>query len=97
MVEHATENRSVGGSIPPLGTIQLSAAVRAIRTKTRPGVARRAKPDGSIPLLGTVRPPRKTNTLSQAAMAAPVAIAMTPGRSFGWTGLNSFSPAGGRT
>jgi hypothetical protein len=23
LVEHATENRSVGGSIPPLGTIQL--------------------------------------------------------------------------
>jgi hypothetical protein len=24
LVEHATENRSVGGSIPPLGTIQSS-------------------------------------------------------------------------
>jgi hypothetical protein len=24
LVEHATENRSVGGSIPPLGTISLS-------------------------------------------------------------------------
>lgn len=23
LVEHATENRSVGGSIPPLGTMQL--------------------------------------------------------------------------
>ena len=28
LVEHATENRSVGGSIPPLGTIILSADVR---------------------------------------------------------------------
>jgi hypothetical protein len=26
LVEHATENRSVGGSIPPLGTIQNSSA-----------------------------------------------------------------------
>jgi hypothetical protein len=26
LVEHATENRSVGGSIPPLGTIAVSAA-----------------------------------------------------------------------
>jgi hypothetical protein len=24
LVEHATENRSVGGSIPPLGTIQMA-------------------------------------------------------------------------
>ena len=29
MVEHATENRSVGGSIPPLGTIQNLAANRS--------------------------------------------------------------------
>jgi hypothetical protein len=27
LVEHATENRSVGGSIPPLGTIGLSGPV----------------------------------------------------------------------
>ena len=27
LVEHATENRSVGGSIPPLGTISLSQSV----------------------------------------------------------------------
>ena len=31
LVEHATENRSVGGSIPPLGTISLSGLVRAPR------------------------------------------------------------------
>ena len=29
LVEHATENRSVGGSIPPLGTIQNLAANRS--------------------------------------------------------------------
>ncbi len=28
LVEHATENRSVGGSIPPLGTIRASALIR---------------------------------------------------------------------
>ena len=28
LVEHATENRSVGGSIPPLGTISPSIVVR---------------------------------------------------------------------
>jgi hypothetical protein len=28
LVEHATENRSVGGSIPPLGTMTSSAAFR---------------------------------------------------------------------
>jgi hypothetical protein len=30
LVEHATENRSVGGSIPPLGTIPPNIAVSAI-------------------------------------------------------------------
>jgi hypothetical protein len=29
LVEHATENRSVGGSIPPLGTMTPSAVFRA--------------------------------------------------------------------
>jgi hypothetical protein len=28
LVEHATENRSVGGSIPPLGTIQFFTPLR---------------------------------------------------------------------
>ncbi len=28
LVEHATENRSVGGSIPPLGTISLLQTIR---------------------------------------------------------------------
>jgi hypothetical protein len=28
LVEHATENRSVGGSIPPLGTIRRFSGVR---------------------------------------------------------------------
>jgi hypothetical protein len=29
LVEHATENRSVGGSIPPLGTISICLSDRA--------------------------------------------------------------------
>jgi hypothetical protein len=29
LVEHATENRSVGGSIPPLGTIKINGLARA--------------------------------------------------------------------
>jgi hypothetical protein len=32
LVEHATENRSVGGSIPPLGTIQNSSPNRSGRS-----------------------------------------------------------------
>ena len=28
LVEHATENRSVGGSIPPLGTININSLAR---------------------------------------------------------------------
>ena len=46
-----TENRSVGGSIPPLGTISalFCRIQQALNAKARPGVARRPKPDGSIP------------------------------------------------
>ena len=36
MVEHATENRSVGGSIPPLGTILIAELVSG------PGIGKRA-------------------------------------------------------
>ena len=42
LVEHATENRSVGGSIPPLGTIAampLPPLLRAIRFLPRPACA----------------------------------------------------------
>lgn len=55
LVEHATENRSVGGSIPPLGTITLDAtgSQQSLHAGACPGVARRAKPDGSIPPLAT--------------------------------------------
>src|SRR5882757_363587 len=35
LVEHATENRSVGGSIPPLGTIGLSGPVLFFLVRTR--------------------------------------------------------------
>jgi hypothetical protein len=38
LVEHATENRSVGGSIPPLGTIfQISRKSGSSTTRQRPG------------------------------------------------------------
>jgi hypothetical protein len=30
LVEHATENRSVGGSIPPLGTISFYPSVESV-------------------------------------------------------------------
>ena len=33
LVEHATENRSVGGSIPPLGTIRLFSTVSFYRPR----------------------------------------------------------------
>ena len=51
---HVTENRSVGGSIPPLGTIKLKwgRIQSTFQVKARRGVARRAEPDGSIPPLG---------------------------------------------
>jgi len=54
---HVTENRSVGGSIPPLGTIKLKwgRIQSTFQVKARRGVARRAEPDGSIPPLGTIK------------------------------------------
>ena len=45
LVEHATENRSVGGSIPPLGTmlrLRLRMAQPHCRLRSVPGIARRA-------------------------------------------------------
>ena len=38
LVEHATENRSVGGSIPPLGTIDINNLAR-VEEKPKAGVS----------------------------------------------------------
>ena len=56
LVEHATENRSVGGSIPPPGAIKFSftASIRTRPAKARPAVARRAKA-GNCRLMGPLK------------------------------------------
>jgi hypothetical protein len=46
LVEHATENRSVGGSIPPLGTT-FHNKIRGLRLKSFPG--RSGNLDGDVP------------------------------------------------
>src|SRR5689334_10984870 len=54
LVEHATENRSVGGSIPPLGTIVADeAAVRGIAAGDDPEAQRRAPANSifSLPII----------------------------------------------
>src|SRR4051794_40869031 len=53
LVEHATENRSVGGSIPPLGTIPLSTGNTSLAPALTNRLAQQTvpEPDRARPLL----------------------------------------------
>jgi hypothetical protein len=51
LVEHATENRSVGGSIPPLGTMQLlSGCLKANKQNQWLDATRLVQKVGTMPL-----------------------------------------------